>query len=234
MSQPPKPPAPPGAEQPGDFKVLIGKDGKPLAGDGEAIAALQAQAQMLKARVASLKAEIDATKAELMAPGAAPAIAGNQIRLTQLESRRTDAEEALEKIENQLAGIGVTPATVTEIGTPMPFEPLIPFDPNQDALQEKVAIISVAAIVFIGAPIAIAIARFIWKRTTSRPSQAPAPSGDDTRRLERVEQAVDAIAVEVERMSEGQRYVTRLLAERAGAPAAEPVVARDGVKAAQR
>jgi hypothetical protein len=27
----------------------------------------------------------------------------------------------------------------------------------------------------------------------------------------------------MERMSEGQRYVTKLLAERAGAPAAEPV-----------
>lgn len=224
MRQTPKSPPPPAAEAPRDFKIQIGKEGMPIAGDGEAIAALQAQAQMLKARVASLKAEIDATKAELTAPGAGPTIPANQIRLTQLESRRVDAEEALDKVENQLAGIGVTPTTVTEVGVPMPFEPLVPFDPNQDALQEKVAIISVAAIVFIGAPIAIAIARFIWKRTSSRPSPAPAPSGDDAKRLERVEQAVDAIAVEVERMSEGQRYVTRLLAERAGAPAAEPVV----------
>ena len=34
-------------------------------------------------------------------------------------------------------------------------------------------------------------------------------------RLERVEQAVESIAVEVERISEGQRYVTKLLSERA-------------------
>ncbi len=34
-------------------------------------------------------------------------------------------------------------------------------------------------------------------------------------RLERVAQAVDAIAVEMERVSEGQRFTTRLLAERA-------------------
>ena len=33
-------------------------------------------------------------------------------------------------------------------------------------------------------------------------------------RLTRIEQAVDAIAVEVERMGEGQRFVTKLLAER--------------------
>ena len=33
-------------------------------------------------------------------------------------------------------------------------------------------------------------------------------------RLERVENAVESIAVEVERISEGQRYVTKLLNER--------------------
>jgi hypothetical protein len=33
-------------------------------------------------------------------------------------------------------------------------------------------------------------------------------------RLERIEQAVDTIAVEMERIGEGQRFVTKLLAER--------------------
>ena len=33
-------------------------------------------------------------------------------------------------------------------------------------------------------------------------------------RLERVEQAVESIAIEIERISEGQRYVTKLLDER--------------------
>jgi hypothetical protein len=36
-------------------------------------------------------------------------------------------------------------------------------------------------------------------------------------RLVRIEQAVEAIAIEVERISEGQRFTTRLLAERAQA-----------------
>lgn len=34
-----------------------------------------------------------------------------------------------------------------------------------------------------------------------------------TARLERIEQAVDAIAVEVERISEGQRFTTKLLSD---------------------
>ena len=43
-------------------------------------------------------------------------------------------------------------------------------------------------------------------------------------RLARVEQAVEAVAVEIERISEGQRYVTKLLSER-GQPPAEGVPA---------
>jgi len=40
-------------------------------------------------------------------------------------------------------------------------------------------------------------------------------------RLNRIETAVDSTALEVERIAEGQRFTTRLLAERSGAP---PVV----------
>ena len=41
-------------------------------------------------------------------------------------------------------------------------------------------------------------------------------------RLEHMEQAIDSIAVEVERISEGQRFTTRLLSERSGTPPSEP------------
>jgi hypothetical protein len=40
----------------------------------------------------------------------------------------------------------------------------------------------------------------------------PAPA-ESTQRLERIEQAIEAVAIEVERISEGQRFVTRLLSE---------------------
>mgnify|MGYP006951125794 CR=1 FL=1 len=49
-------------------------------------------------------------------------------------------------------------------------------------------------------------------RKPPRPDLAP----DVQDRMSRIEQAVDAIAIEVERMSEGQRFTTRLLAERFG------------------
>jgi hypothetical protein len=44
----------------------------------------------------------------------------------------------------------------------------------------------------------------------SQPAQTSAAEA----RLERMEQALDAIAIEVERISEGQRFTTKLLSER--------------------
>lgn len=45
-------------------------------------------------------------------------------------------------------------------------------------------------------------------------------------RLYRIEQAVDAMAVEIERMAESQRFTTRLLAERLPTPDALPSAER--------
>jgi hypothetical protein len=48
---------------------------------------------------------------------------------------------------------------------------------------------------------------------------APHQVNEIASRLDRMEQAIDSIAVEVERISEGQRFTTRLLSERSDAPA---------------
>ncbi len=50
-----------------------------------------------------------------------------------------------------------------------------------------------------------------WKR--ARPARAAEVADASSQRLERLEQGMDAIAVEIERISEGQRFVTRLLSE---------------------
>jgi hypothetical protein len=74
---------------------------------------------------------------------------------------------------------------------------------------------SVASFVAIGLG-----ARAVW-RHGSRPSNR-APTLDD-KRIERIENAVDAIAIEVERISEAQRFTTGLLAERLPARPADRV-----------
>jgi hypothetical protein len=53
-------------------------------------------------------------------------------------------------------------------------------------------------------------------RAEQRAAQTLAQVPDGDPRFDRLEQAVDAMAVEVERMSEGQRFVSKLLVERSG------------------
>jgi hypothetical protein len=81
--------------------------------------------------------------------------------------------------------------------------------------------------VFVLFPIAIGIGRTLWKRA-SRPQ--PSIPAETAHRLERMEQAMDAIAIEVERVSEGQRFMTRILSEGRGEAllsAAQPITPPD-------
>lgn len=57
-----------------------------------------------------------------------------------------------------------------------------------------------------------------WVRKIENESKRPAVPADVAARLERMEQSIDAIAVEVERISEGQRFTTKLLAESTNTP----------------
>jgi hypothetical protein len=71
------------------------------------------------------------------------------------------------------------------------------------------------AVAAIGVPIARAYAR----RLDGRPNDPTLPP-ELTGRLERMEQALDSIAIEVERISEAQRFTTKLLADRNNQPVA--------------
>ena len=71
----------------------------------------------------------------------------------------------------------------------------------------------------IGMPLARAYARRLEGRSAGGAAQIPS---DLSARMERMEQAIDSIAVEVERISEGQRFTTRLLSERTVDRGAEP------------
>ena len=77
-----------------------------------------------------------------------------------------------------------------------------------------VALFVSSAFVVVGLPIARALAKKM-----ERDAGHPRIPAEVSQRLERMEHAIDTIAVEVERISEGQRFVTKLLAER---PAARP------------
>ena len=70
-------------------------------------------------------------------------------------------------------------------------------------------IICMAAAIIL-TPLMRAFGRIIERRAEPPARLAP----EIQSQLVRMEQAIDAIAVEVERVSEGQRFATRLLSER--------------------
>jgi hypothetical protein len=77
-------------------------------------------------------------------------------------------------------------------------------------------------IMVLGLPIIRAIVRAVERRTgPAKPAVLPA---DLSARLDRIEQTVDSIAVEIERVAEGQRFLTKIQTEQRslGAPQQPP------------
>jgi len=128
------------------------------------------------------------------------------------------AREAAREAARAIRDAQIEAARAGRAGQPSVVFP--PFPNSGPQVPEGAIIISVAffvmcAVIAIGFPIARAIARRMDRRSSS------AGTGTDSAthaRLERIEQAVDAIAVEVERISEGQRFATKIMSEMRSLP----------------
>lgn len=80
------------------------------------------------------------------------------------------------------------------------------------------AAVSTIIIGLVGSLCFIGVVSIRYLTNTKGPSKQAARVDDE--RLERLQQSVDAIAIEVERIAEAQRFSAKLLAERAPVPAA--------------
>lgn len=95
----------------------------------------------------------------------------------------------------------------TTVGVPAPPPPGTDTIPPE-AVTLGIAFFIMIAVIAIGAPIARA-----WARRFERKSMPQLDAGLATQ-LQRIEQSVEAVAIEVERISEAQRYMARLQSER--------------------
>lgn len=93
--------------------------------------------------------------------------------------------------------------------------------PESVAVLVPLGFFAMIAVIVVGRPMVKAIQTKI--EAQARQPQIPA---EVTARLERMEQSIDAIAVEVERISEGQRFTTKLLADVRDTPALPAQAAR--------
>lgn len=107
---------------------------------------------------------------------------------------------------------GLTPIVLLAALQPMP-----PFPPGfipHEVVEIVQSFFITVAVIALGIPFMRAFAR----RFIDRPPAAPVLSANVENRLERIEQAVEAVAIEVERISESQRYVTKIMAESRALP----------------
>jgi hypothetical protein len=76
-------------------------------------------------------------------------------------------------------------------------------------------------------PLVLAFARRIWMRSGPRVTTV---DFDSSPRLQRMEQAIESIAIEVERIGEAQRFTTKVLTERQPAPVAGQIPPAQSVR----
>ncbi len=146
-------------------------------------------------------------------------VASRRKRVSDELSRTTDAsarvglEQRLGVLDKRIAQMELDLATTGKQLASAPLGLTSTGDPVRGDIPQNVMTVVGVFTVFVLFPLAVAASRFIWRRASKVPAQTVALSPQIDQRLERLEQGVDAIAIEIERITEGQRFVTKLLAE---------------------
>lgn len=194
---------------------------------GLSIEALQAQIAAQGQQLAVLQAQLTVIQHQINRTSPGPA-------LDQLMAQRTPLDNQILKLQMDLASskaqlasrLGISAERIGPNGRFLQ-QPFQDFGPRRGPDPDAVVGMSFALAIAVAFPLAIAYARRIWRGKPSASAQADTVSP----RLERLEQAVEAIAIEIERVAEGQRFVTKVFAERPpqaqANAAAEPPIMRD-------
>ena len=195
VPQPPVPPAIPG--------VMVVTTGTLSPGD---VAALRLRASELANQLRSANGRRIGVQQSLRTATGADRT-GLEQRLGVLDTRIARLEGEIDENGSQLASLAANRATTMQ----PPFTGFNNF-PGSRGMSHNLVPVAIVFTLFVLSPLTLSISRMFWRRA-SMPRQAP-PSGESAERLARMEQAIDSIAIEIERVSEGQRFVTRLMSER--------------------
>jgi len=125
---------------------------------------------------------------------------GLQAQLQVLDTRAV-------QLETDLGAVGQDIAAASPELISMAYEPSGP--PSDDSFAQGAAAVGVPLFLVMSA--FYFFSRRRWKKQTRRGQ--PALPSVDSDRLQRLEHGMEAMAIEIERISEGQRFVTRLLSE---------------------
>ena len=184
--------------------------------------ALQARRSELSTQLGSANGRRKELAREIRSADGASKV-GLEMRITQLDQRILGIESDLDAVGQQLSSLPAGLAAGT--APPMPMRGI-------QLSSGQVTAVSIIFIICVLAPLVTGFSRLLWRRSTL-PAQ-PALPAEAERRMERIEQAVDSIAIEVERISEGQRFVTQLMSRSPALAAVPADVSAPKVSAAER
>lgn len=147
-----------------------------------------------------------------------------QVRVEVRELPGAPGAQAGAQAGAQVGNAPVAPGPPVPDGPPDGTFPTIHVDPEGGIRHDGPpdGVVEMVSIMFICIAAAVILSSLFralgkrWERGAQQPAAIPA---ETAMRLQRIEQAVDSIAIEVERISEGQRFTAKLLADRVGEPA---------------
>jgi hypothetical protein len=125
--------------------------------------------------------------------------------MTDIDSRITNVDKMLASNAAQTAQAAAIPGAVVEAPRVIDRGP-----------PEEAYVLGGLFMILVFFPLSVAMARRIWRRSAAVVTSFPKEIAE---RLSRMEHAVEATAEEVERIGEGQRFLTRLFTEGEGARA---------------
>lgn len=151
---------------------------------------------------------------QLSEPGQTPATkASIEARIANADARIADLDQQIAQSDASVASAAAIPGATTR-----------PPQPPRDGPPEEVFVLGALFMFIVILPMSIAFARRVWRKSARTEVRLPPEMSD---RMESLERGMEAIAIEVERIGEGQRFVTQTLTQRGvGAGAAEPVAVR--------
>lgn len=208
----PQPPAAPGTVVGADVGVgthQIVFDAPKTAAD---LAALRERRDLLSNQLSSATNRRAAVVRDLQRSPEGIARKGLEDRIQVLDQRIAQLERDIQVNSNLIANAPLSLGAETSASDNPTLRP-------GQLSAGQITGISIVGTITVGMPLAIAIGRTMFRRLGA-PKPAPQIL-ESAQRLERMEQAIDAMSVEVERISEGQRFVTQLMAQKAP-PAAIP------------
>lgn len=194
--------------------------------DLQALGMLREELRSQIRSMTQLRQELTNQVAQGAAVGDDAAVSRIQARIRSLDTRSSALEEQMLQVDDAVrAGIarGVATAPPSEAVTAVPTvaEGLPIFEAPTGMVRGEVLASVVLGMALLFTFVGMLIHRRAWRRAEKHFSTGGSGGRPDVQQLQ---QAVDVIAVEVERIAEGQRFVSKLLHERldgASLPAAK-------------